>query len=76
MPAVLLSGFMFPRERMPLPVYAISCAAPVTYHIEIPRGMILRGAEAIDLWRPAAMLALFAAVIFTSSTPRLRKRLE
>jgi len=76
LPSVLLSGFVFPREQMPLPIYAVSCVIPVTYYIEILRGIILRGAGLKDLWQPAVVLALFAAVIFTFSTLRFQKRLE
>ena len=45
MPSVLLSGFIFPRSEMPLIIYLISCVLPVTYFIEILRGIVLRGAE-------------------------------
>ena len=34
---------------MPLPIYLISFAIPVTYFVEILRGIVLRGADAIDL---------------------------
>ena len=44
LPSVLLSGFAFPRETMPLPIYALSFGVPVTYYVQILRGIILRGA--------------------------------
>lgn len=75
LPSVLLSGFVFPRESMPFVIYAISFAIPVTYYIEILRGIILRGAEPWHLWFPAAMLALFGVVIFTASAMRFNKRM-
>ncbi len=49
LPSVLLSGFMFPRSEMPLPIYLFTFAIPVTYFIEILRGIVLRGADFIDL---------------------------
>ena len=51
LPSVLLSGFMFPRAEMPLPIYLVTFAIPVTYFIEILRGIVLRGAELVDLTR-------------------------
>ena len=45
MPSVLLSGFIFPRSEMPFIIYLISCVLPVTYFIEILRGIVLRGAD-------------------------------
>jgi ABC transporter DrrB family efflux protein len=50
LPSVLLSGFMFPRSEMPLPIYLVSSILPVTYFVEILRGVILRRADAADLW--------------------------
>lgn len=75
LPSVLLSGFMFPREQMPLPIWLVSCGVPVTYYIQILRGIVLRGASAEYLWYPSAMLALFAVLIFVGSTLRFQKRL-
>ena len=49
LPSVLLSGFVFPRAEMPLPIYLITFGIPVTYFIEILRGIVLRGADVFDL---------------------------
>ena len=46
LPSVLLSGFIFPRSQMPLPIYLITFAIPVTYYLEILRGIIL----AVRIW--------------------------
>ncbi len=75
LPSILLSGFVFPRAQMPLPIYGLSCLVPVTYYIEILRGVILRGAQFHQLWYPTAMLAIFAVVIFTAATLRFQKRI-
>jgi len=75
LPSILLSGFVFPRAQMPLPIYAISCLVPVTYYIEILRGVILRGTQFYQLWFPTTVLAFFAVVIFTTATLRFQKRI-
>jgi ABC-type multidrug transport system permease subunit len=75
LPSILLSGFVFPRAQMPLPIYWLSCLVPVTYYIEILRGVILRGAQLHQLWYPTAVLAIFAVVIFTAATLRFQKRI-
>ena len=49
LPSVLLSGFMFPREQMPLPIYWVTFAIPATYFIQILRGVVLRGRISLDL---------------------------
>ncbi len=75
LPSILLSGFVFPRAQMPLPIYALSCLVPVTYYIEILRGVILRGTQFQQLWFPTAVLGFFAVVIFTAATLRFQKRI-
>lgn len=76
LPSVLLSGFMFPRSEMPLPIYALTFLIPVTYFIEILRGVILRGADAIDLAPHILGLAACCAVILVLSMTRFRKQLD
>jgi ABC transporter DrrB family efflux protein len=74
LPSVLLSGFMFPRAQMPTPIYIITFAIPVTYFLEILRGVILRGAGFSDLMPHIAGLAICCAVIFVLSLARFQKR--
>jgi ribosome-dependent ATPase len=76
LPSVLLSGFVFPRSEMPLPIYAVSFAIPVTYFIEILRGIVLRGAEFRDLIPPVIGLTACCAAVLTLSVTRFRKQLD
>jgi ABC transporter DrrB family efflux protein len=76
LPSVLLSGFVFPRAEMPLPIYILTWAIPVTYFIEILRGIVLRGAGFADLAPWVAGLAICCAVIMTLSVARFRKQLN
>ena len=75
LPSILLSGFVFPIESIPWPIYYISYAIPVTYYVQILRGIILRGATAAQLWYPTVMLLGFGLAIFLVSTLRFQKRL-
>ncbi|MCB9869080.1 MAG: ABC transporter ATP-binding protein/permease [Planctomycetes bacterium] len=75
LPSVLLSGFMFPRAEMPLPIYAITFGIPVSYYIEILRGVILRGADLIDLVPHILGLLACCGVLLTLSIARFRKQL-
>jgi ABC transporter DrrB family efflux protein len=76
LPSVLLSGFVFPRTEMPLAIYLLTFALPVTYFIEILRGIILRGAEWIDLTPHIAGLAVVTVAILALSIARFRKTLS
>lgn len=76
LPSILLSGFVFPRDNMPLPLYAIGYLFPVTYFIEILRGIILRGAGALDLIPWIAGLAACSLALPTLSVWRFQKSLD
>jgi ABC-type multidrug transport system permease subunit len=76
LPSVLLSGFAFPRETMPLPIYLLSFCIPVTYYVQILRGIILRGAGLWALWPQTLALAAFAVVLVTVSSVRFQKRVK
>ncbi|HXM93845.1 MAG TPA: ABC transporter permease [Candidatus Dormibacteraeota bacterium] len=58
LPSIFFSGYIFPRETMPLIFRGFSYFVPATYFINITRGIILRGAGLQHLWTDA--LALFA----------------
>jgi ABC-2 type transport system permease protein len=76
MPNVLLSGFMFPREAMPLVAREIGLAIPLTYFLQVIRGVVLKGVGIRELWPQTVALALFAIIYFTFSVRRFRKQLE
>ena len=76
LPSVLLSGFLFPRAEMPLAIKALSYCLPVTYFVEILRGVVLRGAGAADLSGPITGLAVCAAILITVSLLRFKKQLD
>ncbi len=76
LPSVLLSGFMFPRDQMPAPVYLLTFAIPVTYFQEILRGVVLRGADLQDLVPHVAGLTTCGILILGLSLARFQKQLE
>src|SRR5262249_17774805 len=76
LPNVLLSGFMFPREAMPPVAHEIGLVLPLTYYLQMMRGIILKGAGLEALWPQALMLVAFAALFFTFATLRFHKQLD
>ena len=76
LPSVLLSGFVFPRSEMPLPIYLATFAIPVTYFIEILRGIVLRGSGFWDLVPMVEGLVVCCAVVLVVSVSRFRKQLD
>jgi len=75
LPSVLLSGFMFPRSSMPEIIQWMSTLIPVTYFIEILRGIIIRGAGFYELLPNILALAIFGIVLIWFSSLRFQKRL-
>ena len=73
LPSVLLSGFIFPQETMPLPIYLIGQVIPLTFFMRILRGIIIRGAGFWDLWDQAAILSGMGILLLTTSALRFRK---
>ncbi len=73
MPSILMSGFMFPRETMPGFLYLISMAIPVTYYLQILRGVVVRGAGFFDLWPSVLALVVISVILLVISTMRFRK---
>lgn len=75
LPSILLSGFVFPRETIPPAVAWISYLIPVTYYLEILRGIILRAADLRDLMPHIVGLSVCCVVILSMSIARFRKQL-
>jgi drug efflux transport system permease protein len=75
LPNVLLSGFMFPREGMPHVAREIGLLFPLTYYLQILRGVVLKGATFLDVLPQTGMLLLLALVFFGFSVQRFQKRL-
>ncbi len=75
MPAVLLSGFMFPVANMPWIIQQLSLLIPYRYFLEICRGIFLRGVGLEVLWPQAVALTVFGIGLFTAGALSFRKRL-
>lgn len=75
LPAIILSGFMFPREAMPAILYYMGYFIPLTYFLKILRGIFLKGIGMEYLWFEVLLLAVFGLVVFTLSAKRFQKKL-
>ena len=76
LPNILLSGFMFPRAAMPLAAQWLGLLLPLTYFLEVLRGILLRGVGVSALWPELLALCGFAALILTLSVRRFHKTLD
>lgn len=76
MPSILLSGFMFPFDGMPVIAQWIGLLLPLTHFIEMIRGIMLRGADLGDLLPRVYALAAFFAAMMVLAVARFTKRLD
>ncbi|MCC6708234.1 MAG: ABC transporter permease [Gammaproteobacteria bacterium] len=73
LPSIFLSGYIFPRDTMPLLFYGMSYLVPATYMVDIARGVILRGAGLAELWGDALVLAVMGLVILLLAARRFQR---
>lgn len=76
MPSILLSGFMFPFDGMPIVAQKIGEVLPTTHFIRLTRGIILRDAPLMELRYDFLYLIGFTFVAMTISAMRFTKRLD
>jgi ABC-type multidrug transport system permease subunit len=75
LPSVLLSGFMFPLDSMPVIMRAVGFMVPATHFMEIIRGIVLRGATFMDLLPEVVTLAVMGVVLLVLSAVQFHKKL-
>ncbi|MGD0920164.1 MAG: ABC transporter permease [Terriglobia bacterium] len=75
MPAVLLSGFMFPIANMPRVVQWLTYLNPFRYFLVIIRGIFLKGVGLGILWPQMLALAAMGVITLWLSSRRFRKTL-
>lgn len=76
LPTILLSGFMFPRAGMPEWVQILTLVIPLTYYLEIMRGIVLKGVGLLALWRWVVPMVTLMTVILGIAMLRFKKRLD
>ncbi len=75
LPQVLLSGLIFPVSSMAAGVRWISYVLPLTYFIEISRGVMLKAVPISALWEPIGLLAVLAVAVLGLAVARFRRDL-
>lgn len=76
LPSILLSGFMFPYEGMPVPAQYIAEVLPVTHFMRTIRAVVLRGAGLHEVAFDTLWLVGFMLVGLVVASLRFKKRLD
>jgi ABC-2 type transport system permease protein len=75
LPNILLSGFMFPFEGMPVPAQWLSQALPLTHFLRIVRGITLKGSGFADVAPELVWLGVILCVLVAFTSLRFTKKL-
>jgi ABC-2 type transport system permease protein len=76
LPNLLLSGFIFPVESMPLPLRLLSNVVPGRWFVEVARGVMLKGVGLEYVWPQTLILAGMSALLLTAAARSFNTRLE
>jgi ABC-2 type transport system permease protein len=76
MPAMLLSGFVFPIYNIPLVLRWIAYINPLTYFLIVVRGIFLKGVGITILWPQLVFLAVTGPILLAISIKRFYRQLD
>lgn len=76
LPSFLLSGWIFPLRNMPIPVQVVSYIIPARYFLPVLRAIIVKGVGVETFWPQMVFLVVFAVVVISLSTARLRRQMS
>ncbi|MFA6582957.1 MAG: ABC transporter permease [Elusimicrobiaceae bacterium] len=76
LPPLLLSGFIFPVESMPVFFQYFTGILPARWFMEISRAEYMRGTDLADLLLPCGMLVFLAVFLVLRSTASFKTDLE
>jgi len=76
LPTILLSGFIFPIENMPLPLQIVSNIVPPRWFIIIIKGIMLKGVGIAHIWKETMIIAAMTLVFIGLSIKKFKVRLD
>ncbi|MBC8263635.1 MAG: ABC transporter permease [Anaerolineales bacterium] len=74
--AIMLSGYIFPRQAMPPVVQWMGNFIPLTYFLKISRGIMTKGVGLASVQDSVVALVVFGIVVFAISAGTFRTRLD
>lgn len=76
LPSILISGFLFPRESLPVALQWVGLALPLTHYVTVLRGIVIKGVGFAFLWRQIIPLVVLGTVVFTIAIVRFQKKID
>jgi ABC-2 type transport system permease protein len=75
LPTVMLSGFMFPVENMPLPLRVISNIVPAKWYYNIVKSVMIKGVGLAAIWKETIILIGMMVFFLTMAIKKFKIRL-
>jgi ABC-2 type transport system permease protein len=75
LPTIMLSGFMFPVENMPLPLRIISNIVPAKWFYIIVKSVMIKGLGIAGVWKETLILAGMMTFFLTMAIKKFKIRL-
>ncbi len=76
LPTIILSGFIYPIENMPVVLQAVSHVMPARYFITIIRAIMLKGIGILFIWKETLILIGMTVFFIVLSVKKFKIRLE
>lgn len=75
LPTIMLSGFMFPVENMPLPLRIISNIVPAKWYYSIVKSVMIKGLGLQAIWKETLILGGMMVFFLTLAIKKFKIRL-
>ena len=76
LPTLMLSGFMFPVENMPVPLQMVGNVIPAKWYYEIVKNIMIKGTGLEVIWKHVLVLLGMITVLFLIAVKKFKIRLE
>ena len=76
LPTLMLSGFMFPIENMPIPLQVVSNIIPAKWYYIMIKNIMIKGTGIVIIWKPFLVLFGMMIVLFAIAVKKFKIRLE
>jgi ABC-2 type transport system permease protein len=75
LPTIMLSGFMFPIENMPLPLRTVSNIVPAKWYYSIVKSVMIKGLGLKAIWKETLILTGMMIFFLTMAIKKFKIRL-
>ena len=76
MPTLMLSGFMFPIDNMPIPLQVVSNLVPSKWFFYLVNSIMIKGLGLSSIWKESAILAGMTLIMLFLSIRKFDKHLQ